>query len=78
MVSHMTGQFVHLHTHTRLSIGASTLMIQAGKKAPPKVVAKTKQHTTCGKIQIIVFINVLVKASFEDIGTKPKTFTKNS
>ena len=41
MVSHMTGQFVHLHTHTRLSIGASTLAIQAGKKAPPEIVAKT-------------------------------------
>ena len=37
----MAGQFVHLHTHTRLSIGASTLMIQAGKKAPPEIVAKT-------------------------------------
>ncbi len=37
----MTGQFVHLHTHTRLSIGASTLMIQAGKKAPPEIAAKT-------------------------------------
>ena len=37
----MAGQFVHLHTHTRLSIGASTLAIQAGKKAPPEIVAKT-------------------------------------
>ena len=37
----MTGQFVHLHTHTRLSIGASTLLIQAGKKASPEIIAKT-------------------------------------
>ena len=41
MLTHMAGQFVHLHTHTRLSIGASTLAISAGKKAPPEMIAKT-------------------------------------
>ena len=35
------GQFVHLHTHTQLSIGNSTLMMSAPKKAPAEIVAKT-------------------------------------
>ena len=34
-------QFVHLRTHTRLSIGNSTLMVAPPKKAPAEVVAKT-------------------------------------
>ncbi len=37
----MSGQFVHLRTHTRLSIGASTLLIAPPKKAPAEIVAKT-------------------------------------
>ncbi len=37
----MSGQFVHLRTHTRLSIGASTLLVAPPKKAPAEIVAKT-------------------------------------
>ena len=37
----MAGNFVHLRTHTRLSIGASTLLVAPPKKAPAEVIAKT-------------------------------------
>ena len=37
----MSGQFVHLRTHTRLSIGNSTLLVAPPKKAPAEIVAKT-------------------------------------
>ena len=37
----MAEQFVHLHVHTRLSIGESTIMVTPPKKAPAEIVAKT-------------------------------------